>query len=105
MVVKYDFGTGSDGSSSLYIDPPLGPDPPAWPDAYEGGIAKSDMPFDRIRVELRQSPPGSLLKLDEIRIGRSWADVTPVPEPASVVLLGIGAVGLLARAVRKRRHR
>jgi len=104
LVVKYDFGTGYDGSSSLYVDPPLGPNPPSWPDAYEGGIPKSDMPFDRIRVELRESPLGSVMMLDEIRIGRSWTDVTPVPEPSSAVLLGIGAVGLLAYAARKRRH-
>jgi len=39
--------------------------------------------------------------LDEIRIGGTWSNVTVVPEPATMVLLGIGGIGVLIR--RKRR--
>lgn len=42
------------------------------------------------------------LQIDEIRIGESWADVVPVPEPASASLLLFG-MGLLA--VRQRTNR
>lgn len=34
--------------------------------------------------------------LDEIRIGNSFADVTPIPEPASLALLGLGGLCLLS---------
>jgi len=35
--------------------------------------------------------------VDEIRIGTTLADVIPVPEPASVALLGLGGLMLLRR--------
>jgi hypothetical protein len=51
-------------------------------------------------VLLRQSPAPHVT-LDELRIGTTWADVTPVvPEPSSLVL----AAGALAAARRKRIH-
>ena len=37
------------------------------------------------------------LHIDEIRIGTSWADVTPIPEPATLSVLGIGCVLALLR--------
>ncbi len=38
---------------------------------------------------------------DEIRIGTSYADVTPVPEPATLGLVAIGGLGLLLLKRRK----
>lgn len=35
--------------------------------------------------------------IDEIRVGNTWADVTSVPEPSTLALAGLGALGLLAR--------
>jgi len=35
--------------------------------------------------------------MDEIRVGDTWADVTPVPEPTMIGLAGIGAMGFLSR--------
>jgi hypothetical protein len=37
------------------------------------------------------------INIDELRIGTSWADVVPVPEPASFGLIGLSAIGLLVR--------
>lgn len=34
--------------------------------------------------------------VDEIRAGTTWADVTSVPEPSTLVLAGFGALGLLS---------
>jgi hypothetical protein len=41
--------------------------------------------------------------IDEIRVGTTWADVTTVPEPSSIALAGVGALGLLSY-YRARRH-
>jgi hypothetical protein len=42
------------------------------------------------------------LQIDEIRIGESWADVVPVPEPtsASLVLVGLGLLAARQRTIR-----
>jgi len=42
-------------------------------------------------------------QIDEIRVGTSISDVTPVPEPATAALLGVGAVLSLRLARRVRR--
>jgi hypothetical protein len=34
--------------------------------------------------------------IDEIRVGTTWADVTTVPEPSSLVLAGFGVMGLVS---------
>jgi hypothetical protein len=42
------------------------------------------------------------LYVDEIRVGETWRDVTSVPEPASLSLLGLGGLGLLSRRRRRK---
>ena len=41
---------------------------------------------------------------DEIRVGTTWADVTPVPEPSTVALLGLTGIAAIAYRIRRNRR-
>lgn len=99
LVAKYDFAAGK---ISMWINPDttkLGTG--TEPTVGIGGdlITKegmsTQMVFNRISME-----GGTAAAFDELRIGTTWADVSPVPEPATMALLGISVVGLGMR----RRH-
>jgi len=40
---------------------------------------------------------GTKFFVDELRIGTTFADVTPIPEPVTLTLLGLGGLGLIRR--------
>jgi hypothetical protein len=103
IVASYEAAVGSQNDvarlwispdPSTFGDPSFSPSttPPTVQDVTTGtgtdiGIAS---------IILRQGPAPHVT-LDEIRVGTTWADVTPVPEPAGLGVAGIGAVGLLHR--------
>lgn len=96
--------TYSGGSVSFWINPDptdLGSLVP--PDADYTDPGHNSRPIDQYEIGFTGTSqvPGSWF-LDEFRIGTTWADVTPVPEPSAYALfLGCGAVGL---AVARRRR-
>lgn len=92
MLTRIVFGA-TDAVADLWLNPSL----TVEPGAAAVGDAHLTIPnFDLAQVRLSSSTP--TLHLDELRIGTQFGDVvTAVPEPASLGLLGLGAVGLLAR--------
>jgi len=42
--------------------------------------------------------------VDNLLIGTTWADVTPVPEPSTFALMGLGVLGLISSARRRMRR-
>jgi hypothetical protein len=94
FVIRIDYKAGND-DIRVYMNPALGVEPGV---PTLTALAQADMSFDGFAVGAFLN--GATLAIDEIRVGETYADVTPVPEPGSLVLLGLG--GLLIGTRRRR---
>jgi hypothetical protein len=101
LVVRGTFAAAGD-TFDLYVNPPLTGSPPPSAAASIttthaagplGSLQMSHFAFDTVSSTL----------FDEVRIGRTFADVTAVPEPSALLLAGAAGVGGLTyrRARRK----
>jgi hypothetical protein len=105
IVVSYTFNTGttSDDVATMWIDPdPLtfgaGSAPVTTIATSTGGTDLGSVSS----IIVRQSP-APWMTLDGLRLGTSWADVTSVPEPASLSMLVLPALAMFARRSRAAR--
>jgi hypothetical protein len=92
VVAAYSIDTGT---ASLWINPDpstlgAGTAPTATETATGGTLVSIGS------IIMRQSPAPQQ-QLAGLLVGTTWADVTSVPEPASISLIGLGAVAGLAR--------
>jgi hypothetical protein len=96
LVLRMNFIAGAD-NVSLFINPDLSLGEPGTPNAVKND--KNLFTISGLNIYSRGG-----FRLDEIRVGDTWADVTPtsaeVPEPSSLALMGAG--GLLVAFGRKR---
>jgi len=88
LVLKAEFAAGND-TLSLYINPTAGAPEPA------ADTVKTDLDLGLLpRISL--SGTGAY-GFDEFRAATTFAEVTPVPEPATLTLLAIGGLALARR--------
>lgn len=88
----------------LWVNPDLASTPTELsPDTAELAISAADTATLRPSITGRAfgtggaDPAANNLRYDEIRIGTTFADVVPVPEPASGVFALVGMLGLVLR--------
>jgi hypothetical protein len=101
VVLEYDFATTT---ANLWLNPTPGASQPAATESIVGTGSVTSIANVGFKS---QSTAGTFL-IDNILIGTTWADVTPVsavPEPSTLALVGLGGIGFLGLAVRLRRAR
>lgn len=108
VVGSYEFVTGSNNDiARMWINPGVGTfgagSAPTETLISAPGGTVADAFASLISFNLRNvntvGTPG--VQFDELRVGTSWADVTPVPEPTSLVL---GSLAALALWLGRRKH-
>jgi len=107
MVLKFEFLTGGEGESALwtdgsdritlYVNPTEGL---ALPDVA-GTVLNTSTDISLLNVQFYPGSGANNGALDELRFGTSYADVTPIPEPATMLLLGFGGAVCIVRRGRR----
>ena len=105
FVLKFAFGAGDDDRVDIYRNPSLSGEPAVATATLGGSGLGYDFSFDRIALA-RFVTSVPLYDADEIRFGTTFADVAPVPEPSTALLLvSAGACVFLSGAGRRMRRR
>jgi hypothetical protein len=93
LVVKAEYAAIGNDRFTLYVNPAPGAPEPA------AGIVKNDANFGLVQGLTIYST--GAMRIDELRVGQTFADVTPVPEPAAGMLVAI-SLGASRNCLRRR---
>jgi len=94
-VMRVDFLTGNTGVS-LWLNPAL--NTPLGAANISGGLGSSSFDIGGVRLTAQASATGTF---DEVRVGTTYADVSPIPEPTTWALLA-GSLTVLVVFRRRR---
>jgi len=104
LVLSYTFGpNASDDVARLWVNPIPGTAEAAnTPVVTATGV--TDVTNNQIQAFFLRNnsvSPASTV-VDDLRVGATWAEVTPIPEPGSLSVFALGAAALLQRRLRGR---
>ena len=101
VVAEYSFGTT--GSATLYLNPVVVNVQPTADVTLAGNGSVTTI--DDLGFKAQNTPTTGTFSLDDVRVGTTWDDVTPVsvvPEPSAIALAGLGVCGLTWHFRRRR---
>lgn len=106
VVAAYEFVTGGTQNDVAYmwINPDVstfGTATPPSPTLTSAPSGINDLNLLSVALRNVNTVGNPTILFDELRVGTSWADVTPIPEPTTAALLVFAAGLLLARERRR----
>lgn len=101
VVLKYTFDSVNGDSADLYVNPTPGQPEPGASDLHvTAGVSVTlNNGISQFFLRNNSVAPDQTL-LDELRVGTDWANVTPIPEPASLTIVAVIG-GFLTRRRRR----
>ena len=69
---------------------------------FSGLAGTTRTTLDRFFIRQDETTATPFVQLDELRVGQNWASVTPVPEPTTSLLIGLGSAFMLWNLRRRR---
>jgi hypothetical protein len=93
MVLEIEFVTEGSDRVTLFVNPTPGLSGPS----VTGTTITTTKDFCLYNVAFYPGSGTNNGSMDELRFGSTFADVVPIPEPATIGLLGLGGLVLLRR--------
>jgi hypothetical protein len=107
LLMKIDYNSAGADDMTMWINPDLSLGEPTnvSPSFVGSSIGEFDLAFSVVSMRAGTLSGGNEGQgfYDEIRIGTTFADVTPIPEPGSMILALFGLSSVFAVARRKRK--
>ncbi len=92
LVAQIDFAAVND-TIKLWVDPPL----TNGLGTADLSSTRSDFSFNQIRFQSGSAGAHTDVYFDEVRMGTTVADIMPVPEPSSILILFLGGLSSFFR--------